>query len=211
MNRLYPIFLVLSGKPCVVVGGGPIALQKTRALCDAEADVTVITPECVDELKLLVRQADIRLRQRGYESGDLDGTFLVIAATNQPELNKMIREEALEKNVLCNVVDNPELCDFYVPSIHTAGDLKIAISSNAKSPAVSKKIRRELEELYGPTVAEALRLSARARETLKKQVPDYRERGRLLSKVLGNQPLYKMEREGKPALERLRKDLGQWI
>ncbi len=211
MNRLYPVFLLLSGKPCVVVGGGCIALQKTRALVEAEAKLRIISPEIIEALEAMADEGAIHIERRNYEPGDLTGAFLVIAATDKPAINHAVREEALERKVLCNVVDDPEFCDFYVPSIHTTGDLKIAISSNAMSPAISKKMRRELGDLYGPTVAEALRLMARAREKLKIEVPDYKERGRLLSKILGDQPLHEMEREGEAALARLREALSRWI
>ncbi len=211
MNHLYPVFLLLSAKSCVVVGGGRIALQKTRSLVESEAKVTVISPEILHELEAMAAEKKIIIQQRGYESGDLAGVFLVIAATDNRELNARVRQEAKERNVLCNVVDDPEFCDFYVPSIHTTGDLKIAISSNAMSPAISKKLRKEMGELYGPTVAEALRLMAQAREKLKKEVPDYKERGKILSGILGDRPLYEMEREGEAALERLREALSRWI
>ncbi|MFP4380009.1 MAG: bifunctional precorrin-2 dehydrogenase/sirohydrochlorin ferrochelatase [Candidatus Sumerlaeia bacterium] len=211
MNILYPVFLKLENRPAVVVGGGGIALQKIRALLESKASITVISPELCEGVEALERENKIRVEKRPYASGDLEGFFIVICATDNRELNSRVRDEAREKRVLCNVVDDPELCDFYVPSIHTIGDLKLAISSNAKGPAISRKLRKDLGELYGPIVAEALEIMNGARQNMKRDIPDYKERGRILSEILGEQPLYEMEKEGDAALQRLREALKQWI
>lgn len=211
MNSLYPVFLKLSGRPCVVIGGGRVALQKVEALAAAGARLSVISPEMDPALWAMADEHGILLLERAYQPGDLDGAFLAVVATNDRELNERIRQEALHKKVLCNVVDDPERCDFYVPSIVTTGDLKIAISTNGQSPTVAKKLRGELGALYGPVVAEITELLARARHTMRAEIPDYHERGRLLSDILGDCPLYDLEREGQPAVDRLRKALQQWI
>ena len=144
----YPVFLDIAGRPCLVVGGGKVAERKVRSLLSAGADVTVLSPRLTEGLKRLVSKKDVdRVRHipRRYSPGDLEGYFLVISATNSKETNRQVYEDAEDFNVLLNVVDHPEACNFIVPSVVERGELKVAISTSGKSPFLAKTLRNALE------------------------------------------------------------------
>jgi len=148
MADLFPLFLKLEGRRCVLVGAGTIARQKLGSLLDAGADVHVIAPDAAGELRQLAQSGRIRWTQAEFKAADLDGALLVIAATGSPEVNREVYRAARERGVLCNSVDEPEHCDFYYPAVVRRGDLQIAISTAGKSPALAQRIRRELEEQF---------------------------------------------------------------
>lgn len=143
---LLPIFLKLAQRPCLLVGAGEVALQKIPALLNSEAKLRVIAPRIHPEIAALAQQGRIELEQRDYRSGDLDHAFLVIAATNDTQINATIYADAVARNILCNSVDDPPNCDFYFGSIVTRGDLQIAISTAGESPALAQRLRREIDE-----------------------------------------------------------------
>lgn len=143
------MLLQLKDKACVVIGGGPVGTRKVRTLIECGALVTVIGPEISPELHELNRNGKIRWISRNYDEHDLKGMFLAFAATNNPELNSKISSEAGRQHVLCNVADRPEACGFIVPSVIDRGDLIIAVSTSGKSPALSRKLRQEIEKIYG--------------------------------------------------------------
>jgi siroheme synthase-like protein len=144
---LFPAFLKLAGKPCLVVGAGEIAWSKITSLLDAGAAVHVVAPSARDEVHLLAAQQRIRLSLRDYQPEDLTGNFLVIAATDDREVNAAVYRDAEERNILCNAVDDPPNCDFYFGSIVRRGDLQIAISTAGESPALAQRLRREIDAL----------------------------------------------------------------
>ncbi len=150
-NKLFPIFLKLKGRKVLVVGGGLIALQKLQGLISTEAELTVVAPTVIDEVRALEgefpNKRKIEFIERDYQLGDEAGCYMVIAATDMPELNNSIANRARDQMILANSVDEPGYCDFYIPSIVEAGDIKIAISTNAKAPAVAQRIRLELEPI----------------------------------------------------------------
>ncbi len=147
---MFPIFLKLEGRRCLVVGAGAVAEGKIRSLLAAGASVQVVAPEAVVQVQEWALPGTIEWKARGFEPRDLDGVFLVIAATSSSELNAQIFSEAGKKRVLCNSVDDPEHCDFYYPAVVNRGDLQIAISTNGRSPALAQRLRQELEEQFGP-------------------------------------------------------------
>lgn len=147
---LFPAFMKLRRKPCLVVGAGEIAWSKITALLDAEADVLVIAAEARDEVHQLAAQGHIRLTLRSYKPDDVAGHFLVIAATDDREANAAVYRDAEQRNILCNAVDDPPNCDFYFGSIVRRGDLQIAISTNGESPAVAQRLRREIDAALAP-------------------------------------------------------------
>ncbi len=169
MNYLYPIFLNLKGKRCVVVGGGKIAERKIKILLECKANVTVISPEITDYIKCIIDKGKVNHKSRSYEKGDLNNSFLVICATNSKSINEAVSNDAKENGILCNVVDIPDLCNFFVPSVVKSGDLKIAISTNGKSPALAKKIRKELEKIYGEEYAYFINYLGKLRDKLQKE------------------------------------------
>lgn len=147
--RYYPINLDVRGKKIVVIGGGTVAQQKLIALLQAEAEITVISPRFHPELVELSQAEKISLVQKEYQKGDLEEAFLVFGATNNPEVNRQIHEEAKEKKILFNAVDQPDECDFIIPAKVVRGDLLIAISTAGSAPFLSKKIREKLELVFG--------------------------------------------------------------
>jgi precorrin-2 dehydrogenase/sirohydrochlorin ferrochelatase len=148
MSALFPAFLKLEGRKCLVVGGGAIAEQKLAGLTDAGARVEVIAPRASSSIRSLVESGSVTWRAREFAASDLDGAFLVIAATGDVAVNTQVFREAERRGILCNAVDEPERCHFYYPAVVRRGDLQIAISTNGKSPALAQRIRLELESLF---------------------------------------------------------------
>lgn len=153
MSSLFPMFLKLEGKRCLVVGAGTVGAPKIVRLAETGARVSVIALEAREEINELAGEKKIVLELRAFEANDLDGKFLAVVATASPALNQAIYEEAQRRGVLCNVVDVPELCDFYYPAVVQRGDLQIAISTNGQSPSLAQKLRQQLEKQFGPGYA----------------------------------------------------------
>jgi precorrin-2 dehydrogenase/sirohydrochlorin ferrochelatase len=143
---LYPIFLDLSGRRCVVVGGGEVANRKTRKLLQARARVVVISPEIQPELESVA----VEIHRRPYREGDLEGAYLAFAATNAREVNAAVAQEAKERGVPVNVADSPSEGDFALPSTLRRGRLQVAVSTGGASPTLARRIRGELEGAFGP-------------------------------------------------------------
>ncbi len=165
----YPIFVNISGKRCVVVGGGQVALRKVRTLLKHGASVEVISPDLCSELSQLAESGEIRVLQRSYRAGDLQDAVIAIAATNDSNTNLEVVKEARRKAVLVNVVDDPESSDFIVPSYMRRGDVTIAISTGGRSPALARKIRTKLEEDFGDEYASLALLIDEVRAEVKRQ------------------------------------------
>jgi precorrin-2 dehydrogenase / sirohydrochlorin ferrochelatase len=145
-ENLFPIFVQLARRPCLVVGAGAVAESKIQSLLEAGADVTVVAPCASNEVQRLFSSERIRWSARIFLPGDLEGIFLVIAATGDPRLNRLVFLESQRRGILCNSVDDPPHCDFYFPSIVRRGDLQIAISTAGESPAFAQRLRIELEQ-----------------------------------------------------------------
>ena len=154
MSSLFPMFVKLEGRQCLVVGAGNVAEGKIASLIDTGARVRVVA---VSALPTITEWADsglIELLLRPFAPEDLAQAFLAVVATSSPELNQEIYREATTRGVLCNVVDVPELCDFYYPAVVQRGHLQIAISTNGQSPALAKRLREQLEQQFGPGYTE---------------------------------------------------------
>jgi precorrin-2 dehydrogenase/sirohydrochlorin ferrochelatase len=145
----YPICLDLEGRACVVIGGGRVAARKVLGLLSCSAQVSVISPELTEELLKQYKKGNFEWIDREYCQGDLKQAFLVIAATDNEEIQQKIYEEAVTYNILLNVADVPQRCNFILPATARQGDLMIAISTSGKSPALARKLRIELEKKYG--------------------------------------------------------------
>jgi precorrin-2 dehydrogenase/sirohydrochlorin ferrochelatase len=164
----YPMFVDVEGRRCLVVGGGPVATEKTEKLLDHGAVVRLVSPDTTPALAALVADGSVHeYRRRAYEPADLADCFLVIAATNLDAVNRMIWQDAEALNMLCNVVDVPPLCSCIVPSIVRRGELAIAVSTGGASPVVAKHVRLQLEETYGPEWETLVALLRDVREELK--------------------------------------------
>jgi siroheme synthase-like protein len=163
---MFPIFLKLEGRRCLVVGAGTIAEGKIRGLLDAGASVQVVAPEAIAQIQKLAFDGVLTWNPRRFEMHDLDGKVLVITATSSAEVNAQVFRAARERNVLCNSVDDPENCDFYYGAVVNRGDLQIAISTNGQSPALAQRLRQELEEQFGPEYKAWVAELGEAREQL---------------------------------------------
>ena len=165
----YPIFLDVKEKRCVVVGGGTVALRKVSGLLEHGAHVVVISPACCPELEGLARDSKINIMTREYQAGDINDSFLVIAATDSDKVNHFIAEEARRRHIIINVVDDPDYSDFILPSCLRRGALTIAISTAGNSPALARKIRTKLEQEFGEEYTSLVDLIGEVRTELKKR------------------------------------------
>ena len=149
MTNLFPMFLKLAGKECLVVGAGKVGEPKIGGLIDTGASVHVVAIAASGQVREWADAGKIELELRSFSENDLDGKFLAVAATASESLNKLIYREAQRRGVLCNVVDVPEYCDFFYPAVVRRGDLQIAISTAGQSPSLAQKIRKQLERQFG--------------------------------------------------------------
>jgi precorrin-2 dehydrogenase/sirohydrochlorin ferrochelatase len=163
---LFPLFLKLDSRPCLVVGAGAIAEGKTEGLLDTGAQIRVVAPEATEKVRQWSRSKTIDWHQRPFQPSDLDGMFLVIASTNSTALHEQIFAEAQKRRVLCNIVDVPHLCDFYYPAVVRRGLLQIAISTSGQSPALAQRLRKDLENQFGPEYEQWLNHLAALRDQL---------------------------------------------
>lgn len=180
----YPVCLELKGRRCLVIGGGGIAEHKVNSLLACEASVTVISPEVTPGLKDLIDQKKVVYRPKKYEEGDLNRAFLVIAATNRPEVNAQVYRDASRRNILVNVVDCPKYCNFIVPALIKRGDLLLSISTSGKSPGLAKKIREKLEREFGEEYETFLKIIGELREKIYQRVKDPYLRRTLINQIL---------------------------
>lgn len=169
MTSYYPIFLDVTDKKCLVVGGGQVALRKVKALLKHNAQVEVVSPTLCPELSELAKKGTVKAILRDYQSGDLENAFIVVIATSESKINEEVAKEAKERKIPVNVADNPKLSDFIAPSYFQRGDLTIAISTGGKSPALARKIRTELEKLFGDEYASLTLLIEEVRKELKQK------------------------------------------
>lgn len=163
--RTYPMFVSLEGKSCLVVGAGQVGLRKIASLleCGASALSVIELAEPSEALRALCRLPGVTLLRRAFEPGDLDGMFLVIAATSDPELNLHIGALCRKQGIFCNIVDSPEQGSFLVPSSVQRGELTIAVSTGGASPALARRIRKDLQDRYGEEYAAFLKVMGRLR------------------------------------------------
>jgi precorrin-2 dehydrogenase/sirohydrochlorin ferrochelatase len=184
----YIACLRLSGRRCVVIGGGEIGLEKVEGLLACDATVTLIAPEAHPELVQLALEGSIRWEQRDYEAGDLDGALIGIAATDDTDLNIRVFEEAEARSMLVNVVDVPPLCNFILPAIVRTGPLAVAISTAGASPALAKRMKREIGEMFGEPYANLAILLNEARGWAKATLPTYQDRKQFFESIVNGDP-----------------------
>ena len=165
--NLLPISLKISGKHCLVVGGGAVGTRKVFALLAADAIVTVVSREFSPKLEELDRRGEVTLIQKNFEPEVLDDVFLCISAVDDRETSTQVMEACRSRGVLVNVADMPDMCDFYFPAVVSRGDLSIAVSTGGVSPAMARRIRQDLEAHYGPEYAGVLRVMGSIRESLR--------------------------------------------
>ncbi len=154
VTSLFPMFMKLTGKPCLVVGAGKVGEPKIAGLLDTGARITVVAIAASESVREWAQAGKIDLELRPFSSDDLSGKFLAVIATASQSLNEHIYREAQRRGVLCNVVDVPDLCDFFYPAVVQRGDLQIAISTAGQSPSLAQKLRKQLERQFGEGYAE---------------------------------------------------------
>ncbi len=153
MTNLFPMFLKLEGRQCLVVGAGKVGEPKIGGLLETGAHIRVVALEASATVREWARAGKIDLELRPFVADDLDGAFLAVVATNSRGLNERVYHEAQRRRVLCNVVDVPDLCDFFYPAVVRRGDLQIAVSTAGQSPSLAQRIRQQLEKQFGPGYA----------------------------------------------------------
>ncbi|MGE5054101.1 MAG: bifunctional precorrin-2 dehydrogenase/sirohydrochlorin ferrochelatase [Acidobacteriota bacterium] len=157
MTSLFPIFIKLAGRHVLVVGAGKVGEPKIAGLLETGARIHVVSLDASPAVRGWAREGKIELELRPFTSDDLEGVFLAVVATSSRTLNERIYDDAERRGILCNVVDVPDLCDFYYPSVIRRGDLQIAVSTAGNSPSLAQKIRQQLEKQFGPAYAEWVR------------------------------------------------------
>lgn len=178
--RYYPINLDLKDRRVLVVGGGVIAEGKARQLVEAGAAVHIVSPELTESLNELAEQGKIIWRQGVFAESDLEGSWLVISATDDQAVNEAVARAAAQRSLLCNVVDQTALCNFITPALITRGGIQISISSGGGSPSVAQRVKREIGELIGEEYGELLEVAAEMRAEAKRLIPDFEQRRQLL-------------------------------
>ena len=194
--KYYPVFLDLRDRPCLVIGGGVVAERKIMSLIEAGAEVTVVSPALTPKLHELSESGKITHRNKRFDENDITGEFLVIAATNSPEVNAATARLCRKNHQLVNVAVPPEESSFIVPSVVERGDLLIAVSTSGASPALSKKVRQELEKTYGPEYELLLNRLAAIRTRMLEEVPDENTRRKAFQAIVDSDVL-DLLRQGK--------------
>ena len=184
----YIACLRLTGRKCLVVGGGDIGLEKIEGLLACDGEVVVVAPDACEAVRELAAEGSITWEQRQFEPADLDGKFMVIAATNDTDVNIAVYEVAEERAMLVNVVDVPSLCNFILPAIVRTGPLAIAISTAGASPALAKRIKREISESFGEAYAELAGILNDERGWAKGTLPTYQDRKAFFEEIVNGDP-----------------------
>jgi precorrin-2 dehydrogenase / sirohydrochlorin ferrochelatase len=185
----YIACLKLTGRRCLVVGGGEIGLEKVEGLLACDGKVVLVAPEAVPELRALAEEGSIEWHRRDYAGPEeLEGTFIAIAATDDTDINIRVYEDAERRAMLVNIVDVPPLCNFILPAIVRTGPLAIAISTAGASPALAKRIKAEISEAYGEPYARLAVLLNEARGWAKSTLPTYQDRKAFFEGIVNGDP-----------------------
>ena len=187
MNTLYPVFLKIENKAVLVIGGGKIAEQKITGLRETNARITVISPRVTERIEALAANDEIILYRRAYRREDLKGYTLVFAATNNPAVHKEIFDEAVAHNIPVNVVDVPDLCNFYLASVFQNGDLKVAVSTNGMSPTLGKIIRDRIASEFGKGYPDLLETLGDLRSSVHSIYPHADQRKAIFETIVGDE------------------------
>jgi precorrin-2 dehydrogenase / sirohydrochlorin ferrochelatase len=184
----YIACLRLKGRRCLVVGGGDVGLEKVEGLLACDATVTLVAPDAHSALQELAHEGSIAWERREFRGGDLDGCLIAIAATANTDVNIEVFEGAERRAMLVNVVDVPPLCSFILPAIVRTGPLAVAISTAGASPALAKRMKREIGELFGEPYAQLAVMLNEARGWAKATLPTYQDRKEFFESIVGGEP-----------------------
>nr|WP_320011669.1 bifunctional precorrin-2 dehydrogenase/sirohydrochlorin ferrochelatase [uncultured Desulfobulbus sp.] len=207
---MYPVNLQLEDKLCVVVGGGVVAARKVRGLVAAGGRIRIVSPVLGEQLQACTQKEYFEWRQKKFESADLDGAFLVFAATDNPNVQQAIVAAAHSRGLLVNVADGPELCDFQIPAVVRRGDLSISIATGGKTPAVAALVRRHLEQVVGEEYALLTELVGVIRQDITSLAISDGEKKILFQKILQEDIVtWLRERQWHKVQERLEAVIGR--
>jgi siroheme synthase-like protein len=196
MTRFYPVFLHLDGRPCVVIGSGPVVEQKVVGLLRAGARVTVVSPDPPRRLAELAADGAIQIQRRTYEPSDLDGAFLAIVHSDDPTVRERVWRDAEHRGVLINAVDDMPHCAFIAPAVYEQRDLTVAVSTAGKSPALAVRVRNLVGDLLGPEYGALLDLLGDLRAEVARRVPDASIRAALWSRIVDSEAIFESVRRG---------------
>lgn len=201
--RYYPIFLKVENRSCLVVGGGEVGARKVETLVNCGASVGVVSPEVVPWLEEEIRKGTVELVGSHYQEDQLQGCFLVIAATDDMELNCRIARDAEQRRILCNVVDYPKEGDFILPALVQRGALTLAVSTSGKSPALARELRQDLEQRFGMEYAHFLELMGAVRNRVLEESQDFRANKEKFNQLVKSDLLELVRRRDYEGVDRL--------
>ncbi|MHB1252835.1 MAG: precorrin-2 dehydrogenase/sirohydrochlorin ferrochelatase family protein, partial [Candidatus Humimicrobiaceae bacterium] len=184
MKKLYPVYLNITSQKCLVVGGGDVAERKIKNLLECGARVMVVSPECNKKVAGMVIAGEIKYHQNNYQTSDLEGAMLVISAADSEDVNRKVAEDCLARGILVNVVDSPDLCNFFIPSVIRRGDLAISISTGGKSPLLAVRLRMELEKQFGKEYEKFLEIMGRVRQRVLAECDDPAVRNEIFQRLI---------------------------
>lgn len=184
----YIACLRLTGRKCLVVGGGSVGLEKIEGLLACNGDVVLVAPDACDEVRALADEGSITWERREFAPADVEGKFMAIAATSDTDVNISVYDVAEERAMLVNVVDVPSLCNFILPAIVRTGPLAVAISTAGASPALAKRMKREISELFGEAYAELAGILNEERLWAKQTLPTYQDRKAFFEEIVNGDP-----------------------
>lgn len=187
-NRLYMACIDLAGKECLVVGAGPVGVEKAEGLLTAGASVTVVAPEGSPAMERLAAEGAVSWERRGYRPEDLGDVFLVIAATSDTRTNVGVHSDAEERRMLVNVADVPHLCNFILPAVFRDGPVAVAVSTNGASPALAQRMKREAGEMFSGAYSALAALLEEVRPWAKASLPTYADRKRFFDNIVNGSP-----------------------
>lgn len=203
----YPIYLNLTGKRVVVIGGGEVAERKVESLLDTGASITLVSLEITPRLASLAAEGRIQLRRRAYASGDCTDAALVFCATDDAGVSTAVFQEAGAAGALVNTADQPALCDFIMPAVVRRGDIAIAVSTGGASPGLAAQLRQKIEGIIGPEYAKLAELMAQARPEIRSRIPDIEQRKALHSRILNSDIIEYLKRNDSAGAERRLKEI----
>ncbi len=180
----YPIFLDIEDRDVVIIGGGPVCERKAETMMKYGARVTVVAPEFTDQIAQWAKSGALEIRKKKYEPGDLDGASIVIASTDDEEVNTQVAEDCRKRKIPVNVVDVTHLCEFIVPAIVEQGSIQLAVSTGGKSPALARTLKEDLQKFVGPEYAEINDLLGTLRPSAKKVLPTDVDRKRFFDGII---------------------------
>lgn len=184
MPKRYLISLDLTDKVCLVVGGGQVAERKVRSLLECGARVRVVSPKISHGLTFLAQEGRIAYRRGEYHTSDLEGVFLVIGSTDREDVNRQVADDCSARSLIVNIVDDPTKGNFFVPAVVRRGSLTLAVSTEGKSPMLARRIREELEKIYGPQYEEFLDMLGALREDVIRNVSDEIKKREILENLV---------------------------